>query len=119
MLPMVNRSAIVLRPKEPFKAWLRSCLERDGAVTDIEAAIAGAGGKDRTVYLIPDYHDDGEAREVLEEFAPLLFEQELSSWDEDEESWPSERGFEQFQEWFDYELLSLVVDTWDEALELT
>jgi len=61
-------------------------------------------------YLLPEYEDPSSEREVLEEFWPVLFEAMLVGWVTDEASWPKNRTFGMFQEWFDVQMSSIVED---------
>jgi hypothetical protein len=66
--------------------------------------------QERTVYLIND--DDAEN---LEEWISLnfmqLFESELEGWYTDESLWPKNRNRKLFDEWFNVECHSVIVDT--------
>ncbi len=100
----VNRGAIVLRPKKLFLDWVNS-TDGDGLVLTLDEV-----SRDSTAYLTPQIEDDDELREFLEQHYPLLFEQELVGWYQDEDAWPAKRDFPTFMEWFDIEFHSLVLD---------
>tara|TARA_R110002072_G_scaffold200322_2_gene358058 strand:+ start:333 stop:665 length:333 start_codon:yes stop_codon:yes gene_type:complete len=101
---MINRSAIILRPGGPFIAWA-SKLDDSGIVPSFEG--------EQTVYLVPEYEDDMEAMEVLANGYEFLFEEQLAGWHTDESTWPSNRTFKMFREWFVIELHSLIIDLCD------
>jgi hypothetical protein len=100
-MKMLNRSVVMVRPKQPFLDW---------------AAQANGSGEspdrddERIVYLIPEYDDEQEAWELLEEVYEEIFESELYGWNTDESAWPQQRDFAMFQQWFDIELNSIVED---------
>jgi hypothetical protein len=98
---MLNRSTVMVRPKQPYLDWAAQ-LDDSGVLPDPD--------DERTVYLIPEYDDEDSAWEILEEIYLEIFERELEGWDEDESTWPQERTFAKFQEWFDIEINSLVED---------
>ncbi len=98
---MLNRSTVMVRPKQPYLDWAAR-LDDSGVLPDPD--------DERTVYLIPEYDDEDSAWEILEEIYLEIFERELEGWDEDESTWPQERTFAMFQEWFDIEVNSLVED---------
>ncbi len=97
----VNRSAVVVRPRDPFLKWL---LSVDPEAKDLEPSI-----RDVSVYLVPpDPNEQQEAAPVEEWFADV-FERELDGWHRDESRWPV-RDVTTFLEWFDVEATSVVVD---------
>jgi hypothetical protein len=98
---MLNRSTVMVRPKQPYLDWAAQ-VDDSGVVPD--------PADERTVYLIPEYDDDDQAWELLEEIYPEIFENELYGWHTDEDAWPQERSFAMFQEWFEIELNSIVED---------
>ncbi len=116
MLPTLNRSAVVLRPKQPFLEWAAT-VHKDDPQTAEETRAAFT--QDRTVFLLPEYNSDQVAAENLSDFAQLLFEEMLQSWSLDMNAWPSDREWETFQEWFEFECFSMVVDAFEEKLELS
>ena len=53
---MLNRSAVAVRPKQPFLDWVNS-VEPDSSVTLDELQ--------KTLYLVPDYEDPADVEKVL------------------------------------------------------
>ena len=51
-LNVLNRSAVAVRPKQPFLDWVNS-VESDSSVT--------ADDLQKTLYLVPDYEDPADA----------------------------------------------------------
>jgi len=98
---MLNRSTVMVRPKQPYLDWAAQVDDSD---------VVPDPGDERTVYLIPEYDDEDQAWELLEEIYPEIFENELYGWHTDEDAWPQERSFTMFQEWFEIELNSIVED---------
>ncbi len=71
-----------------------------------------------TLYLVPDWDEPGEEREVLREFWPALFEEMLRAWVTDAGLWPSDRTQEMFEAWFEIETYSMIQDIYmDEAID--
>ena len=110
-LPMLgNRTAVLIRHKQPYLDWAKSLDEEDG----VDPLPAGH----TTIYLIPD-HDDGESMEAeLKSCYASIFEEELESWSTDPKQWPKDRSFKVFQAWFDYEAIEMVHDVGQEEIEL-
>jgi hypothetical protein len=98
---MLNRSVVMVRPKQPFLDWAAQVNGADGPPDRDD---------ERIVYLIPEYDDEQEAWELLEEVYEEIFESELYGWHTEESSWPQQRDFAMFQQWFDIELNSIVED---------
>jgi hypothetical protein len=105
---MLNRSAIVVRPRQPFLDWLHAAdpTSRDIALSEIVA--------DPTIYLIPQYDYQDDVHEFLRDLCEEIFIEQLASWLTDEESWPQDRSFDAFCRWFDWQHHSLLIDLCDE-----
>lgn len=107
-LIMLNRSAIIVRPKKAYIDWASS-------LDDVE--LLPAAEDERTVYLIPAYDTEEEAAGFLAQAWESIFEAELESWHLVEEDWPAERTLKMFREWFDVEMHSLIVDLCGDPLQ--
>ncbi|NLP06048.1 hypothetical protein GX411_08885 [Candidatus Fermentibacteria bacterium] len=105
---MINRAALIVRPAGPYIEWAAS-LDDSGMVPDVEGEM--------TVYLVPDFEDDREARRILEQVFETVFENELFGWHTDESAWPKNRTLDMFMKWFKVELHSVVEDLCDYAIE--
>ena len=108
----LNRSAIIVTPKQPFLEWLHSI---DASSRDLEMADLRS---DPSVYLFPECTNDNELTQHLKRACEEIFEQELESWDRLEEAWPKDRSFEAFQRWFDFSIHWMIFDFADQPLEL-
>lgn len=104
-MEMINRAAVVVRPKQPFLDW---------AKLDDETGIAGDVIQDMhddpTVFLVPEYEDEEDQQAILQKSWPILFEAMLNGWLQDPESWPKNLTFEMFQDWFEVQMMSIVRD---------
>lgn len=107
---MLNRSALIIRCKQPFVDWLNS-IESKGEKTSL-AEI----NSDNTVYLI-EVEDEDSLQDWLEENAERVFAEELSAWIIDENLWPRKLNFETFKKWFDIQCHSVVMDTGSTPIE--
>ncbi len=104
---MLNRSAIIVRPKKPYIDW----------AARFEDAGSPFKEDDRIVYLLPEYYDDKEALETLERAFDMIFEAELMGWHTKVEDWPQDRTFATFKKWFTVEKHSLVQDLCGDPME--
>jgi hypothetical protein len=100
----INRSMMVVRPKQPFLDWILSVDDEPGNL-DLKYLRGEC-----TAYLVPDYANDDEQPIIIEWCWDVVFEQELFSWFTDETLWPTDRTQVMFLEWFDIEFHSLVFD---------
>jgi len=98
---VLNRSAIIVRPRQPFLDWALQ-LDDSGLVPNSDG--------EQTVYLIPEYDDDIDAMHVLSDTYDIIFQTELLSWHTRESDWPKNRSFAMFRDWFAFEFHSIVDD---------
>jgi hypothetical protein len=100
---MLNRSAVVVRPRQPFVDWLKS-------VEGLELPDVTLDQLEKTLYLVPDYEDPDDADKVLKKVCDEIFWRELAGWYTDEETWPRDRNLKVFKQWFDVEHFDVVED---------
>ena len=104
---MLNRCAVVVRPKQPYLDWAKQYQGSGAPFTDDE----------RIVYLLPEYADEKEARQTLERAFDMIFEAELNGWHTNEDDWPQNRTFALFKKWFYIEVNAMVQDLCGDPLE--
>lgn len=109
---LLNRTAITIRPKQPYLDWANSFT--DGGPT-FQVARARTYG---TAFLLPEAEFETEIEEWIAENSAWLFEFQLSAWSEDESSWPPDRGAKTFGEWFEVDIHETVVDLAEHELEV-
>ncbi|MGE3177337.1 MAG: hypothetical protein AB7O32_07695 [Vicinamibacterales bacterium] len=110
---VVNRTAVTLVPAQPFIDWTlaRDAAFSPGAVTVVRTKPFG------TAYLLPEFDDESEVQEWIEENYGWLFEFQLSTWTEDETAWPAVRDLKTFRTWFRVDVHTTVVDIGDDDIE--
>ena len=105
---MINRAAVILKYKAPFIQWVNDA----DPYKDNPGITLESENKDCTVYLILE--DDAENLEEWISFNfEQLFESEIEDWYTDESLWPKNRNRKLFDEWFDVECHSVLIDTVD------
>lgn len=104
---MINRGALIIRPKKPYLDWAAS-LDDSGLLPNVEG--------EQTVYLIPNWDTDKDAEVIIEQVFADLFENALLAWHTDESAWPANRDLKTFREWFSIEFHSIVEDLCDYEL---
>jgi hypothetical protein len=93
---IVNRNAIILKPKKPFIDWVNK-VDQDEEIFMFETKI----------YLV----DEEEDPEVwLEDNFYDLFEKELEGGTIDEDLWPQNISFKLFKKWFKVDFSIMVYD---------
>ena len=108
--PTLNRSAVVVKPKQPFLDWLHGA---DSTSSDLTLRELGL---EPTIYLIPECDTPEEVADVLHERCEEIFVEQLAGWFNDTTTWPPDRGFDVFCRWFDYQHHSMLIDLCDEPL---
>jgi hypothetical protein len=106
----VNRAAVLVIPKKPYCEWASNLP--DSSLPD--DATLTVSHLESTVFLLPEYEDDGEVEGILRGVYSQIFELELAGWDQREDVWPQNRTFEMFLEWFDIIVTSMVLDVSDD-----
>jgi hypothetical protein len=102
---MLNRSAYIVRLKQPFIEWIN---EADPMPTH-GVSLKGAND-DATVYLV-EVEEKEEFQQWLALNHEIVFEELLSEWYTDPNLWPRDRSLKKLKEWCDFEFHSLVLDT--------
>lgn len=106
----LNRELVVIRPKDPFVEWVHR-VDRTGKPPEAEWIRSTS-----TSFLIPQFEFPDESWEWVEENCSMIFELELGDWFVDEETWPSDRSWDVFREWFEIEHIDTIWDLIDEPL---
>jgi hypothetical protein len=113
LMAEVNRSVLIVKPRQPFLDWARSLDEED---KDLKLENISS---DSTAYLVPQIWDDAVAESIVEWCYDILFELELGGWCVDPDTWPKTRDLPTFLEWFTVEYHSLALDLCDEPITNT
>jgi hypothetical protein len=110
----INRSAVVVIPAQPFLDWLHQEDPTSAHLSLNDLRL------EPTIYLLPDYDTEEEARQHLQRRCKEIFEEQLHSWYRVPTAWPADRSFGNFKHWFEYRVHSVLIDlcsypiTWDE-----
>ena len=101
----IYRSAVIVMPAQPFLDWLHRADP-----TSAELSLEDLR-REPTIYLLPDYNTEEEARGVE------IFEEELDGWYRVPSAWPVDRTLDNFNLWFECRFHSLIVDLCDNPLK--
>ena len=108
----INRTAVLLVPREPFLEWLNDTDPSEEPLT-MEDLF-----EDNNIFMIPRFDDESRSIKWIERYWDALFEYMLSEWVTEESLWPQERTLDLFREWFDVEIHTLVWDLSDDSLQI-
>jgi hypothetical protein len=107
----INRSAVRVLPAKPFMDWLHR-VDPDSAELTLEDLR-----RDASMYLLPEYDTEEEARGYLRECCTEIFEEQLDGWYRLPSAWPADRTFDTFDRWFEYTFQPLIFDLCDNPLK--
>jgi hypothetical protein len=110
-MPDIDRSVMVVKPKQPFFDWVQSVDYEEGLTLDRVR-------DDSTSFLIPPIWDSSDQHKLLELCYEIVFEVELTGWHTDPALWPQQRDLKMFLKWFEVEFHSLVIDLCDGPIEV-
>jgi hypothetical protein len=107
---MLNRSAAVVTPRQPFLDWLHEADPTSRHLSLREVAY------EPRIYLIPECETNQDVDEVLRDRCEEIFTEQLDGWYRDPATWPKDLRFDVFCRWFDYHHHSILIDLCDEPL---
>jgi hypothetical protein len=107
----LNRSALVIKPKQPFLDWLYTADPTSSELTLRELV------REPAIYLT-ECDTEEDVADVLGKRCEEIFVEQLVGWFTDSTTWPQDRGFDVFCSWFDYQHHSMLIDLCDEPLIL-
>lgn len=110
-MALLNRSAIILTPKQPYIDWANSF--EDGPRFELKDEH-----DELPVFLGPDMDTTEEVEAFVNKNFDFFFEYELEGWCTDESLWPKRRTRGMFREWFSVRIHTMVEDVVDAPLEL-
>ena len=107
----INRSAVIVTPTQTFLDWLHRA---DPSTADLSLADLR---QEPTIYLLPEYDTEAEAREHLRVYCSDIFEEQLDGWYRVPSVWPVDRTFDTFIRWFEYSFHSVLFDLCGDPLK--
>ena len=99
-----NRSALVVRPGQPFLDWLHTADPTSHDLTLPDLAF------EPRIYLIRECGTPEDVADVLHELCEEIFTDQLAGWYTDTASWPEDCSYDVFCRWFDYQHHSMLID---------
>jgi hypothetical protein len=110
-MEIINRSAILVKPAQPFLDWLHQVDPTSARLKLDDLRL------EPTIYLLPECESKEEAIECLGEVCTEIFEEQLDGWYRVPSAWPAERDLNAFLLlWFEWSLHSMIVDLGDDPI---
>lgn len=106
----VNRSAIIIKFKQPYLGWTKSLPDADDITLD-------ELNRENNIYMIQEFETPAHLEKILKSIYSDIFEAELDAWYRDIETWPGNRDYKTFKKWFEVESHSMVFDMLDQDVE--
>lgn len=97
----INRSAIILKPQQPFVDWYFKLNPDDELYFEEDI-------KETNIYLVDDGIDDIE--KWLKKKFDKFFMLELDEWCANKKDWPQKRNYKMFKQWFQVQTSDLIYD---------
>jgi len=97
----INRSAIILKPQQPFVDWYFKLNTDDELYFEEDI-------KETNIYLVDDGIDDIE--KWLKKKFDKFFMLELDEWCANKKDWPQKRNYKMFKQWFQVQTSDLIYD---------
>lgn len=110
-MDLINRSAIVVKPGQPFLDWLHRVDP-----TSVHLTLDDLR-REPTIYLLPECESEAEALEYLREVSNEIFEEHLDGWYRVPSEWPTNRDLTVLRRWFECSFHSMIVDLCDEPID--
>ena len=109
----INRSALLVKPAQPFLDWLHRVDRTSAHLTLDELRL------EPTIYLLPEWETEEAGLQHLAEVSNEIFEEQLNGWYRVPSVWPATRDLKTFLLWFDCSFHSMIVDVCHERLRHT
>jgi len=111
-MSLLNRSAIILIPMQPYADWANS-LDDDGP-----RFVMSDADDELTVFLGPELDTVDEIDTFVTRHFDFFFEHWLAGWCTDSAQWPQRRTRRMFREWFHVRIHTMVEDVVDGPYEI-
>jgi len=107
---MLNRSAVVVKPKQPFLDWLHAA-DPTGCPNTLQEQV-----HEPSIYPIPGCDTKKEVADLLRDLCQEIFAGQVDYWYRDRTTWPNDRSFDVSCRWLDHHLHSVLIDLCHEPL---
>lgn len=108
----INRVALIISPSEALLKW--AIGEEPSLANDVDPED---NSDLSSVYLLPDFDDNDEAEDWLEDNFEVILETLLEEWIPDDSLWPERLEFRHLEKYSDYSFSNIVIDTTEEGYD--
>jgi hypothetical protein len=109
-MKLINRSAMMVMPAQPFLDWLHQVDPTSAHLTLADLR------QEPAIYLLPECESKDEALEALRGSISKIFEEQLDGWYRVPSTWPKQRDLHTFRSWFDCSFHSMIFDLGSDRL---
>lgn len=99
--PTINRAVVMVIPKKPYYDWDKAVFPDTEGLENLE---------EYNSYLIEDSVLPRDPKKALKKHWEWIFENELFGVCTDEDTWPANRTWKLFGEWFEVKFSTVVLD---------
>ncbi|GAB6098119.1 hypothetical protein JCM14469_43750 [Desulfatiferula olefinivorans] len=110
-MKIINRTALLFQPKQPFIDWLNQ-HETSEYVYKLNERR-----NDGSLFLIEEVKNIDEIKTLIEDKFEYFFKFELDKYPFGRESWPNTNNFETFVNWIDFTYHTIVEDMCDAPIK--
>ena len=100
-----GRSAIVVKPKQPYADWAESVNQPGDPPANLDSLR-----REVTVHLVEEIGGPDHFLDVLQFEYEDMFREQLNGWSTEESEWPEIGDLQMFLDWFEVEWGSMVFD---------
>ncbi len=104
---MINRTIVVLKPKQGFLDWMASLPDMEPALIP---SLNDARNDECFTFLVPEYDTVEQAQEYVLKQSKFIIKFVCDSWDRREDLWPKNKNRTLLKQWFDLEIHSEIFD---------
>ena len=103
-MELINRSAIIVVPAQPFLDWLHQVDPTSSHLTLADLR------REPAIYLVAECESKDEALDGLRDGIRRIFEEQLDGWYRVPAAWPKELDLHTFLRWFECSFHSMIFD---------
>lgn len=96
----INRNAILVKPKQPFWDWLKTT----------DSSFEQPTPTEHVIYLIAEKESNKATSSWLKKNFDQIFSSELAGWVKIKSVWPKKRTYQMFNDFFEVEYHSMLMD---------
>ena len=112
MFETINRTALIITPKQPVIDWQNKIFPDSPITNHLEDK-----NDNGNVFLIPQFDDPDGYMDYIKRNFKEIFHYQLWEWCIDKKLFPKVLTWKMFNEWFDWSIQTMILDLVDEDIE--